>query len=92
MAINCSNCVVGAENVTRWERTVQDAEDELEAGRQAEAKQRQDIDRELRRVDALKADRSEAKQRQQRADDDVAAVPHHWHRSHSRCFPKRLKD
>ncbi|CAH2048943.1 unnamed protein product, partial [Iphiclides podalirius] len=61
-------------NVTRWERTVQDAEDELEAGRQAEAKQRQDIDRELRRVDALKADRSEAKQRQQRADDDVAAA------------------
>ncbi|CAH2980605.1 unnamed protein product [Chilo suppressalis] len=45
-------------NVTRWERTVQDGEDELEAGRQAEAKQRQDIDRELRRADQLKAERT----------------------------------
>ncbi|KPJ15447.1 Structural maintenance of chromosomes protein 1A [Papilio machaon] len=61
-------------NVTRWERTVQDAEDELEAGRQAEAKQRQDIDRELRRGETLKADRAEAKRRQQLADDDVAAA------------------
>lgn len=53
---------------------MQDAEDELEAGRQAEAKQRQDIDRELRRGETLKADRAEAKRRQQLADDDVAAV------------------
>ncbi|CAG4982583.1 unnamed protein product [Colias eurytheme] len=48
-------------NVTRWERTVQDGEDELEANRQAEAKQRQDIDRELRRAEALKADRTAAR-------------------------------
>ncbi|KAG6455682.1 hypothetical protein O3G_MSEX009326 [Manduca sexta] len=45
-------------NVTRWERAVQDAEDELEGGRQAEAKQRHDIDHELRRADKLKADRA----------------------------------
>ncbi|XP_028168850.1 structural maintenance of chromosomes protein 1A-like, partial [Ostrinia furnacalis] len=56
-------------NVTRWERTVQDGEDELEAGRQAEAKQRQDIDRELKRADALKADRAAARARSQAADD-----------------------
>ncbi|CAG5045613.1 unnamed protein product [Parnassius apollo] len=61
-------------NVTRWERTVQDAEDELEAGRQAEAKQRAEVDRELRRVEALKAARSETKQRHQRAEDDAAAA------------------
>ncbi|XP_068633739.1 structural maintenance of chromosomes protein 1A [Battus philenor] len=61
-------------NVTRWERTVQDAEDELEAGRQAEAKQRQDIDRELRRGETLKSERAEAKRRQQLAEDEVAAA------------------
>ncbi|CAG9786992.1 unnamed protein product [Diatraea saccharalis] len=48
-------------NVTRWERTVQDGEDELEAGRQAELKQRQEIDRELRHADELKAQRSAAR-------------------------------
>ncbi|KAL0838498.1 hypothetical protein ABMA28_016621 [Loxostege sticticalis] len=58
-------------NVTRWERTVQDGEDELEAGRQAEAKQRQDIDRELKRCDALKADRAAARARLQAAEDDL---------------------
>ncbi|XP_072949682.1 structural maintenance of chromosomes protein 1A [Epargyreus clarus] len=61
-------------NVTRWERTVQDGEDELEAGRQAEAKQRQDIDRELRRADALKAERAAARARLDAADDAVTAA------------------
>ncbi|XP_046965883.1 structural maintenance of chromosomes protein 1A [Vanessa cardui] len=61
-------------NVTRWERTAQDGEDELEASRQAEAKQRQDIDRELRRADALKADRTAARAQQERADDAVSAA------------------
>ncbi|CAH2095819.1 unnamed protein product [Euphydryas editha] len=61
-------------NVTRWERTAQDGEDELEASRQAEAKQRQDIDRELRRADALKADRTAARASQERADEAVAAA------------------
>ncbi|XP_038220762.1 structural maintenance of chromosomes protein 1A [Zerene cesonia] len=56
-------------NVTRWERTVQDGEDELEANRQAEAKQRQDIDRELRRADALKADRAAARAALDAADE-----------------------
>ncbi|XP_045773367.1 structural maintenance of chromosomes protein 1A [Maniola jurtina] len=59
-------------NVTRWERTVQDGEDELEASRQAEAKQRQDIDRELRRADALKADRTAARAAQDKVDDAVS--------------------
>lgn len=58
-------------NVTRWERCVQDAEDELEGGRQAEAKQRQDIDADLRRADALKADRAAARARQDQADELV---------------------
>ncbi|XP_063536782.1 structural maintenance of chromosomes protein 1A [Cydia strobilella] len=58
-------------NVTRWERTVQDGEDELEAGRQAEAKQRADVDRELQRAEALKADRGEARARHDKAEEDV---------------------
>ncbi|KAJ8722343.1 hypothetical protein PYW08_004745 [Mythimna loreyi] len=58
-------------NVTRWERAVQDAEDELEGGRQAEAKQRQEIDADLRRADALKAERAAARSRQESADEAV---------------------
>ncbi|XP_075978364.1 structural maintenance of chromosomes 1 [Anticarsia gemmatalis] len=58
-------------NVTRWERAVQDAEDELEGGRQAEAKQRQEIDADLRRADTLKAERAAARARQEHADEDV---------------------
>ncbi|XP_026739403.1 structural maintenance of chromosomes protein 1A [Trichoplusia ni] len=58
-------------NVTRWERAVQDAEDELEGGRQAEAKQRQEIDADLRRADTLKAERAGARAKQEHADDDV---------------------
>ncbi|XP_041979071.1 structural maintenance of chromosomes protein 1A [Aricia agestis] len=61
-------------NVTRWERTVQDGEDELEASRQAEAKQRAEVDRELRRADALKADRATARAAHERAEADVAAA------------------
>lgn len=60
--------------MTRWERAVQDAEDELEGGRQAEAKQRQEIDAELRKVDALKAERASARARQDHADEDVNKV------------------
>ncbi|XP_063364584.1 structural maintenance of chromosomes protein 1A [Cydia amplana] len=58
-------------NVTRWERTVQDGEDELEAGRQAEAKQRAEVDRELQRAEALKAERAEARARHDKAEEDV---------------------
>lgn len=62
------------ENVTRWERAVQDAEDELEGGRQAEAKQRQDIDAELRRADGLKAERGAARARHEAAEEAVNKV------------------
>ncbi|XP_052741617.1 structural maintenance of chromosomes protein 1A isoform X3 [Bicyclus anynana] len=61
-------------NVTRWERTVQDGEDELEVSRQAEAKQRQDIDRELRRADALKAERTASRAAQDKAEEAVSAA------------------
>ncbi|XP_073956370.1 structural maintenance of chromosomes 1 [Choristoneura fumiferana] len=59
-------------NVTRWERTVQDGEDELEAGRQAEAKQRADVDRELQRAEGLKGERSAARARHDQAEEGVA--------------------
>ncbi|KOB69907.1 Structural maintenance of chromosomes protein, partial [Operophtera brumata] len=58
-------------NVTRWERQVQDAEDELEKGRQAEARQRSDIDAELKKADTLKADRAATRAKLDHADDDV---------------------
>lgn len=58
-------------NVTRWERAVQDLEDELEVGRQAEAKQRADIDAELRAADKLKADRQAQRAKQDHAEEDL---------------------
>lgn len=58
-------------NVTRWERAAQDAEDELEGGRQAEAKQRADIDAELSRCEDLKGARSAAKAALDKAEADV---------------------
>ena len=74
VVVNGFKICICLENVTRWERTVQDGEDELDVNRQAEAKQRQDIDRELRRADALKAERAAARARQDRADESVTAV------------------
>lgn len=62
------------ENVTRWERTVQDGEDELEVSRQAEAKQRADVDRELRRAEELKAERAAARAALEKADDAAAGA------------------
>lgn len=53
---------------------MQDAEDELEKGRQTEAKQRADIDTELKRADALKAERAAARSRLDHSDDDVNKV------------------
>ncbi|XP_049873600.1 structural maintenance of chromosomes protein 1A [Pectinophora gossypiella] len=58
-------------NVTRWERTAQDGEDELETSRQAEAKQRQDIDRELRKAEALKADRNAQRAQHEALEEEV---------------------
>uniref|UniRef100_A0A6M2DMN1 Structural maintenance of chromosomes protein n=1 Tax=Xenopsylla cheopis TaxID=163159 RepID=A0A6M2DMN1_XENCH len=48
-------------NVQRWERTVQDDEDELETSKQAELKQRQDIDQLKEKVDVLKAEKQAKK-------------------------------
>lgn len=58
-------------NVIRWERTVQDAEDELEAARQAEHKQRQEVDRELARAEDLRHHRDSDKARADCAEEEV---------------------
>ncbi|CAG0888326.1 unnamed protein product [Cyprideis torosa] len=50
-----------ADNVSRWERAVQDAEDELERAKQAEAKQMAEIDKEMRRLDKLKNEKNAKK-------------------------------
>ncbi|KAK3931183.1 Structural maintenance of chromosomes protein 1A [Frankliniella fusca] len=45
------------DNVLRWERAVQDDEDALESAKQAEQKQLQEIDKDMRELDRLKAER-----------------------------------
>ncbi|XP_063925873.1 structural maintenance of chromosomes protein 1A isoform X1 [Zophobas morio] len=49
-------------NVSRWERTVNDEEERLETCRKQEAKQREEIDKDLQQVEQLKAQRLNKKQ------------------------------
>ena len=50
------------DNVSRWERTVNDEEERLETCRKQEAKQREEIDKDLQQVEQLKAQRLNKKQ------------------------------
>lgn len=63
-----------SENVLRWERTVQDGDDELEASRQAEIKQRSDIDREMQRAESLKAERQVKRHQVEQMEDEMGKV------------------
>lgn len=58
-------------NVSRWERTVNDEEERLESAKKQEQKQRDDIDRDLRQVDELKAERLSKKQECDNMEDEV---------------------
>lgn len=60
-----------ADNVSRWERTVNDEEEKLETCRRQEAKQRDDIDKDLQQVEQLKATRLNKKQEVEAADEEV---------------------
>lgn len=53
---------------------MQDGEDELEASRQAEVKQRGDIDKELQRAEGLKGDRAAKMHQQNTMDNDMGKV------------------
>jgi structural maintenance of chromosome 1 len=49
-------------NVSRWERTVNDEEERLETCKKQEQKQREEIDKDLHQVEQLKAQRLNKKQ------------------------------
>lgn len=63
-----------SENVLRWERTVQDADDALDASRQAEIKQRDEIDRELKKAEELKSKRQAKRHQIEQMDEDIGKV------------------
>lgn len=51
-----------SDNVSRWERTVNDEEERLETCKKQEQKQREEIDKDLQQVEQLKAQRLHKKQ------------------------------
>ena len=61
-----------AANVERWERSVNDDEEELERAKQAEAKQMGEIDREMRELDRHKSERMAKKNELDVMDEEVA--------------------
>ncbi|XP_022904149.1 structural maintenance of chromosomes protein 1A-like isoform X2 [Onthophagus taurus] len=58
-------------NVSRWERTVNDEEEKLESCKKQEAKQREEIDKDMRQVDHLKAQRLSKKQECDGMEEEV---------------------
>ena len=63
-----------SDNVLRWERAVQDDEDELETAKQSEQKQMADIERDMRRLDVLKSERLAKKSEVDSMDDLIGKV------------------
>lgn len=59
------------DNVSRWERTVNDEEEKLETCKKQEAKQRDEIDKDLQQVEQLKALRLNKKQEVEAAEEEV---------------------
>lgn len=57
--------------MSRWERTVNDEEERLETSKKQEQKQREDIDKDLRQVDQLKAERMSKKQECDNMEEEV---------------------
>jgi hypothetical protein len=62
------------DNVLRWERAVQDDEDELETAKQSEQKQMADIERDMRRLDVLKSARLAKKSEVDNMEDLIGKV------------------
>lgn len=58
-------------NVSRWERTVNDEEEKLESCKKQEVKQREEIDKDLRQVEQLKAERLTKKKECDAMEDEV---------------------
>jgi hypothetical protein len=60
--------------VLRWERAVQDDEDDLETAKQSEQKQMADIERDMRRLDVLKSERLAKKSEVDSMEDLIGKV------------------
>ncbi|XP_046994754.1 structural maintenance of chromosomes protein 1A isoform X1 [Schistocerca americana] len=58
-------------NVLRWERAVQDDEDDLETAKQAEQKQMADIERDMRSLDSLKSERMSKKAEVDNMEEEI---------------------
>lgn len=59
------------DNVSRWERTVNDEEEKLESCKKQEQKQREEMDRDFRQIDELKAQRLSKKQECDNIEEEV---------------------
>lgn len=60
-----------SDNVSRWERTVNDEEEKLETCKRQEQKQRDEIDKDLQQVEHLKSLRLNKKQEVEGAEEEV---------------------
>lgn len=58
-------------NVSRWERAVNDEEEKLETAKKQEAKQRDDIDKDLKQLDELKAQKMSKKKEVEEMDEEL---------------------
>ncbi|KXJ80531.1 structural maintenance of chromosomes protein 1A [Aedes albopictus] len=61
-----------SKNVTRWERAVQDDEDSLETFKQAEARQRQEIEKDKERIEKMKVDKTAKKAAVDNMEEEMA--------------------
>ncbi|CAG9862762.1 unnamed protein product [Phyllotreta striolata] len=59
-------------NVSRWERTVNDDEEKLETCKKQEAKQREEIDKDLQQIEHLKSLRLGKKQEVEAAEEELS--------------------
>lgn len=61
-------------NVERWERSVNDDEEELDRAKQAEQKQMSEIDKDMRKLDDFKSQRMSKKNDLDNMEEDMALV------------------
>lgn len=61
-------------NVSRWERAVNDEEEKLETAKKQEAKQRDDIDKDLKQLDELKAQKMSKKKEVEEMEEELGKL------------------
>ena len=62
----------------RWERSVNDDEEELDIAKQAEQKQMSEIDKDMRKLDDFKNEKMSKKNDLDNMDEDIAKVKRTW--------------